>query len=71
MKKVFMSLAIVALMGAAVACNFNSKKAAEEAEAAATELTEACDSCTAACDSCKAACDSCAAQLAETAQVAE
>ena len=54
-----MSLAIVALMGAAVACNFNSKKAAEEATEAVEECTEACDSCAKAC------CDSACAEVAE------
>ncbi len=57
MKKVFMSLAVVALMGAAVACGNSPKKAAAEAEAA--EATENCcekaDSCCAAADSCCAA----------------
>ena len=65
MKKVFMSLAIVALMGAAVACNFGTKKAAQEAEEA---CTEACDSCKAACDSCGTCCDSLAAEVAEAAE---
>ena len=61
MKKVFMSLAIVALMGAAVACNFGAKKPAQEPE----ETTEACDTCKAACDSCGTCCDSLAAETAE------
>jgi hypothetical protein len=65
MKKVFMSLAIVALMGAAVACNFNTKKGGEATEGVEA-CTEVCDSCAAACDSCaKACCDSVVAEVAE------
>ena len=67
MKKVFMSLAIVALMSAAVACGNNPKKAAEEGETAPeAPATECCDStCTAACDSCAAACGNCAQEVFE------
>ena len=59
MKKVFMSIAIVALMGAAVACGNNTKKAAQESEAAVEVCEEACDSCGKAC------CDSTVAEVAE------
>ncbi len=56
MKKVFMSLAVVALMLATVscACNNNQKKA----EATEEAKTECCDSCCAAADSTCTACDS-------------
>ena len=57
MKKVFMSLAVVALMLATVscACNNNQKKAEATEEAAKTEC---CDSCCAAADTTCTACDS-------------
>lgn len=57
MKKVFMSLAVVALMLATVscACNNNQKKAEATEEKACTEC---CDSCCAAADSTCTACDS-------------
>lgn len=60
MKKVFMSIAVVAMVAFAAACGNNSKKAAE-AEECCEECTECCDSCMACCDSC-AACDSCMAE---------
>ena len=55
MNMVVMSLAIVALMSAAVACGNNPKKVAEPAEEPAEEV----------CDSCKACCDSCAQEVVE------
>lgn len=60
MKKVFMSVAVVALMVAASACGNNAKKAeAVETEAAAVEeTTTCCGDSTACCDSTKACCDS-------------
>lgn len=60
MKKVFMSVAVVALMVAASACGNNAKKAeAVEIEAAAVEeTTTCCGDSTACCDSTKACCDS-------------
>lgn len=61
MKKVFMSIAVVAMIALASACGNNSKKAAEESCECCEECTECCDSCTACCDSC-AACDSCVAE---------
>ena len=62
MKKVFMSVAVVALMVAASACGNNAKKAEAveaETEVEAVEETPACcgDS-TSCCDSTKACCDS-------------
>ncbi len=64
MKKVFMSVAVVALMVAASACGNNAKKAeAVETEAAAEETTTCCgDSTKACCDSTKACCDSAKAE---------
>ena len=56
MKKVFMSLAAVALMVAAVSCGNNNAK---KAEVAAEEVAACCDSTKAACcDSTKACADS-------------
>lgn len=62
MKKVFMSLAIVAAMAAAVACSCNNEKKAEscceEAKECCEEAKECCDSTKCAgCDH-KACCDS-------------
>jgi len=65
MKKVFMSLAVVALMSAAVACGNCSKKAAAEGEAAET-VEAVADSCCAKADSCCAKADSCCAKAAQT-----
>ena len=54
MKKVFMSLAIVAAMAAAVACSCNNEK---KADTCCEEATECCDSTKcASCDS-TATCD--------------
>ncbi|MBS7292611.1 MAG: hypothetical protein UIV44_03440 [Bacteroidales bacterium] len=60
MKKVFMSVAVVALMVAASACGNKAKKSeAVETEAAAVEeTTTCCGDSTACCDSTKACCDS-------------
>ncbi len=59
MKKVFMSVAVVALMVAASACGNNAKKAeAVEAEAAVEETSACCGDSTSCCDSTKACCDS-------------
>ena len=56
MKKVFMSLAIVAAMAAAVACSCNNEKKAEACE----ETQECCDSTKCAgCDSTKCAENAC------------
>lgn len=66
MKKVFMSMAIVAAMFAAAACSCgnNSQKAE------ACEACEACDStCTEVCDTTKCCCDSTA--TVDTTVVAE
>lgn len=62
MKKVFMTIAVVAMMIAVSACGNNTPKAAE-AEAEAVEVCdEKCDEC-AACDStCTEACDSTAVE---------
>lgn len=59
MKKVFMSIAVVALMVAASACGNNAKKAeaAEEAVEVTEEAVEVVDT-TACCDSTAACCDS-------------
>lgn len=66
MKKVFMSMAVVAMFAMAAACN-NAPKAAEEAAEEAVEACEACDSC-----ACCEQCDSCACcEAAEAAEVAE
>ena len=55
MKKVFMSAAVVAMMVAAVSCQCNNNKKAEEAcEGECTECTEKCEE--ANCE--KACCDS-------------
>lgn len=61
MKKVFMSVAVVALMVAASACGNNAKKAEAvetETEAAVEETTTCCGDSTSCCDSTKACCDS-------------
>jgi ABC-type phosphate/phosphonate transport system substrate-binding protein len=59
MKKVFMSVAVVALMVAASACGNNAKKAeAAETEAAAEEVEAVADTVAACCDSTAACCDS-------------
>lgn len=60
MKKVFMSLAVVALMLSAASCACNNNQPAEAEAPEATECCSDCDSCTkACCDSTKcAACDS-------------
>ncbi len=63
MKKVFMSVAVVALMVAASACGNNAKKAeAAEAEAAVEEAPACCGDSTSCCDSTKACCDSAKAE---------
>ena len=56
MKKVFMSVAVVALMVAASACGNNAKKAEAETEAveAVEEVEAAADTVAACCDSTKA-----------------
>ncbi len=73
MKKVFMSLAIVAAMFAAASCACCGNKAAEETAPCETETCcedkACCDTCTATCDSTKcAACDSTAADCAAKAE---
>ena len=55
MKKVFMSLAIVAAMFAAASCACNNTPADETAVETAADTTVCCDSC-AACDSVAADC---------------
>lgn len=63
MKKVFMSIAVLAIMTAAVSCQCNNSKKAEE-PAAAEECTGECDKCEG--EECtKACCDSTAAECAE------
>lgn len=64
MKKVFMSVAVVALMVAASACGNNAKKAEAETEAVETveEVGAAADSVAACSDSTKACCDSAKAE---------
>ena len=72
MKKVFMSLAIVAAMFAAASCACCGNKCAEEAspcENTCCETKACCDTCTAVCDSAAcAACDSTAADCAAKAE---
>ncbi|MBO7543987.1 MAG: hypothetical protein J6T02_00210 [Bacteroidales bacterium] len=63
MKKVFMSLAVVALMAAAVSCGCNNTKAAEEPAEEAIEAVE--DTCAACCDSCAAAAEEVVEAVAE------
>lgn len=60
MKKVFMSIAVVALMVAAASCGNNAKKA--EAEDAAAETEAVVDTVAAVVDSTAAAVDSTVAQ---------
>ena len=59
MKKVFMSVAVVALMVAASACGNNAKKAEAETEAV-EPVEEVADTVAACCDSTAACCDSAA-----------
>ena len=63
MKKVFMSIAVLAIMTAAVSCQCNNSKKAEE-PAAAEECAGECKDCEG--EECtKACCDSTAAECAE------
>lgn len=70
MKKVFMSIAVLAIMTAAVSCQCNNSKKAEE-PAAAEECAGECNECEGECNECegeectKACCDSTAAECAE------
>ena len=74
MKKVFMSLAIVAAMFAAASCACCGNKCAEEAAPCCKtetccETKACCDTCAAKCDSTKcAACDSTAADCCKKAE---
>ena len=73
MKKVFMSLAIVAAMFAAASCACCGNKCAEEAapceNKTCCETKACCDTCAAVCDSTKcAACDSTAADCCKKAK---
>ena len=68
MKKVFMSLAIVAAMFAAASCAYCNNKPAEEPACCESCEKACCDSC-ATCDSAAcAACDSTAADCAAKAE---
>ena len=68
MKKVFVSLAVVALMFATSACCNKAKKAAET-EAVET-VVEAADTCCAKADTCCAQADTCCEKVEEVVEAA-
>lgn len=69
MKKIFLTIAMVAFMASVTACNC-CQKSAEEAAPVEEVATEVCDSTKCACEECTGDCQNCEGQCEQT-QTAE